>query len=364
MNSLIRRQLIKGIASLPLSGIALPALVQAQAPQVIRFGVSNAGVGNPPRISTSTLAIAQSQRVVEEEFRKEGIRVDWIFFKGEGPAVNEALSNNQLDFATQGGLPAIVGRSVGLDTRAVFISSSRANTFLLAGRDSPIKSVTDLRGKRIAFHKGTATQLAVNRILSLHGLSERDVRVMNLDPAASQAALQAGDLDAIFGAITILRLREAGAAKLVFTTRDVAIATSPSQVVVNQAFAIRYPELTQRTVKALVRAAQWVADERNREDVFATWSKGGSITADMYRDEYAGVPLAERLSPVFDPFVVARMRQSVEDAHRFRLIRRPFDVDAWIDTRYLDASLKELGLDRHWPRFDAAGKRISPAAGA
>ena len=48
---------------------------------------------------------------LEEEFKKDGVKVQWTFFKGAGPAVNEALVNKQLDFAWQGDLPSIVHRA-------------------------------------------------------------------------------------------------------------------------------------------------------------------------------------------------------------------------------------------------------------
>jgi len=360
MTSPVRRRLLQLAGAVPAAMLAAPAI--ARTPPVIRFGVASAGVGDPPRITAGTMAVVQSGRYLEDEFRRDGIKVEWVFFKGEGPAVNEALANRQLDFSTQGGLPAIVGRAVGLDTRAVFVSGSRANTFVLVPVKSPVKSVRELRGKRIAFHKGTATQLAANRILGLHGLNERDVRVLNLDPAAAQAALQAGDLDAIFGTINVLRLREAGVARLIFSTVGTPAATSPAQVLVSQDFAGRYPELTQRVVTALVRAARWTSDEAHREALFSMWSRSGSISAAMYREEYAGIRMAERHAPHFDPFVVSRMQQSVADAYRFKLIRRTFDVAAWTDRRYLDAAVRNLGLQQHWPQFDADGRRI-PAAG-
>ena len=357
MTSPVRRRLLQLAATIPATPLAAPAILRA--PPVLRFGVASAGVGDPPRITTGTMAIVQAGRYLEQEFRADGMEVEWVFFKGEGPAVNEALANRQLDFSIQGGLPAIVGRAVGLDTRAVFVSGNRANTYVMVPAHSSIRQVAELRGRRVAFHKGTATQLAANRILGLHGLNEKDMRVLNLDPAGAQAALAAGDLDAVFGTINVLRLRETGVARQIFSTRDTPAATSPSQVVVHQDFARRHPDLTQRVVTALVRAADWMSNEANRDEVFATWGRSGSISAAMVREEYGGVPLAERHAPHFDPFVLARMQQSIDDAHRFRLIRRTFDAAAWTDSRYLDAALRSLGLQVRWPRFDGAGRRIA-----
>ncbi|KAF0815159.1 putative aliphatic sulfonates-binding protein [Andreprevotia sp. IGB-42] len=346
-----------------LLGLALAANSPAATPnpKLIRIGIATAGVGQPPRITAGALAQVQANRELEKEFEKDGTQIEWVFFKGEGPAVNEALSNKQLDFALQGDLPAVVGRSVGLDTRLVLVAGSRATIYLAARPDAGINSVADLRGKRIAFHKGTATQLAVNRILATAGLSERDVRVVNLDPAASLAAFKSGDLDAIFGGIGLLRYRDQGLARLVFSSKQMPTATTPSHLLVVQPFAQAYPEATKRVVKVLARAAHWVSEEQNRDTAFKLWASAGSITEAMYQEEYQGVSLRQRQSPQFDPFIVARDKQAVEDAYRFKLIRKKFDVDQWIDSRYLDAALKELKLENYWPKYDANGNQIGKA---
>jgi sulfonate transport system substrate-binding protein len=337
-----------------LLAVAIP--VCAQQPKIIRFGVSTAGVGNPPRITSGSAAVAQVKGYLEEEFRKDNIKIEWIFFKGQGPAVNEAMTNNQLDFTTLGDLPSIVGRSVGIKSRLIMVTQRQTNNYVAVKPNSGINTVADLRGKRIAFHKGTATQLAVNRMLGVHGLAEKDVRVVNLEPATAQAAFESGDLDAIVHTVQLLALRDKGGAKILYTSKNDPAASGLAHVLVNEAFAKQHPDITRRVVRALVRSARWASDERNREEVFRIWSDGGSTTAAMYREDYQGIRLAHRLSPLLDPFVIARNTQAIEDAYRFKLIRKKFDVNAWIDSSYLDAVLKELKLEDYWPSLDVDGK--------
>ncbi|KAF0815160.1 putative aliphatic sulfonates-binding protein [Andreprevotia sp. IGB-42] len=330
------------------------ATLAANQVKVIRFGVSNAGVGNPPRIQGGALAITQARKEIEKEFERDGIRIEWIYFKGQGPALNEAISNQQVDIATQGDLPSIIGRSVGLDTRIILTNGGRANSYILVPPDSPARSLKDLRGKRVSFNKGTQGQLSANRILDSVGLAERDIRVVNLEPGAAQAAFLGGDIDAIFGGISLLKHRDSGNARVIYDTRKAPVQTGQGHVLVYQPFARANPELVRRVVKAIVRSAAWGSDEKNRDEVIRLWSVGG-ITEAMYREELQGVPLSQRLSPLFDPFALARDKQSVEDAYRFKLIRKKFDVDAWVDRSYLDAALKELQLEHFWPRYNAAG---------
>jgi sulfonate transport system substrate-binding protein len=99
-----------------LAALLMMPLAEAD---VLRIGVASAGGGDPVTFSGSPLGIVRNQQLLEKAFEGTGTEIQWFFFKGAGPAVNEALSNQQLDFAYQGDLPAVVGRSNGLDTKAI-----------------------------------------------------------------------------------------------------------------------------------------------------------------------------------------------------------------------------------------------------
>jgi sulfonate transport system substrate-binding protein len=353
-----RRALLGAGAAASLGSFALPSRAAAR-PEVVRFGVSTAGVGDPPRVAAGWLSVAQSKGYVEQALKQDNIRVEWTFFKGQGPAVNEALSNDQLDFTTLGDLPSIVGRSVGIKTRLVLVTNARSSAYVAVRPDSDVRSIQALRGKRVAFHKGTATQLVANRIFEQNGLTERDFKVINLEPASTMAAFASGDVDGIIGSLSLATLQEKGLARVIYDTRQNAKATSGGHILVREAFGNEHPALTQKVVTALVRAAHWASLDTNRTEVIRLWASAGSISTATYEAEFRGVPLSHRLSPQFDPFVVASDRLAVEDAFRYKLIRRKFDVDGWIDRRYADQALKDLQLERFWPRFDPAGALLS-----
>src|SRR5471032_2155229 len=95
-------------------GVLAATSVLAAAPAVVRIGVATQGYGDPPVFGGSPAATAQLQHLAEDALKPDGVKVEWIFFKGAGPAVNEALANRQIDFAFQGDLPAVLGRANGL----------------------------------------------------------------------------------------------------------------------------------------------------------------------------------------------------------------------------------------------------------
>ena len=363
-----RRHLVIGAAhgaaaaGLGLAGFGASAQTGANtagaAPATVRLGVAQPAIGNPPGFYGSSISIAHAKGWIEEEFARDNTQVEWFFFKGAGPAVNEALTTGQLDIAFQGDLPAIIAKSAGLKTKLVLATGIRSNIYLATPPDSTIQSVKDLRGKRVAIFKGTNAQLPINRLLEAHGLSEKDVRVLNLDTAASKAALATRDIDAAFGGLDLITLREKGTAKIVYSSKnDSAIFTRQSHVLVTEAFAQKYPETTGRVVKAIVRTARWASDEANRDEVFRIWARTG-FPLPVWQEDYAGEPLRVRFNPQFDPFLVARYKDAVEQAYRFKLTRAKFDVDPWIDRRFLDAALKDLQLETYWPVYQANGQPL------
>ena len=141
---------IRRIAAALLLVATITAATAQTNPSTIRIGVATGGVGTPPRTGSSSIGIANAEGLLEKEFEKDGIKVEWIFFKGAGPAVNEALVNHQLDFAWQGDLPSIVHRAGGVKTKIVVASGVRNGLYLGVPPDSKITKLEDLKGKRLS----------------------------------------------------------------------------------------------------------------------------------------------------------------------------------------------------------------------
>ncbi|URI06136.1 ABC transporter substrate-binding protein [Aquincola tertiaricarbonis] len=350
----LQRWLGLGFASLVLALFTLAA--QAQNPNVVRIGVANGGVGTPPRTGGSTVGIVNAQGLLEKEFERDGIQVQWIFFKGAGPAVNEALVNKQLDFAWQGDLPSIVHRAGGVKTKIIVGSGVRNGLYLGVPPDSTVTRLEDLKGKRVAVFKGTNLHLAAVRALAAKGLKETDLKLINLDTAGAQAALATKDIDAAFGYVELFSLREKGAAKVVWSAaQDSYRFTRQTVLLVTDDFAQRHPQVVQRVVNTVVKAARAYSDEQQRGELFAQWGKA-ELPERFWREDFIGQPLRVRLSPLLDPFLVARYKDAAAEAHALKLTRSVPEIDSWFDRRYLDVALKELKLEGYWPEYAADGE--------
>ena len=328
------------------------------APDVVRIGVATAGGGDPVTWGGSPGGVARSQNWLEQEFKASGIKVEWLFFKGAGPAVNEALSNKQIDFAYHGDLPKIVGRSNGLQTKVLLISGARNNLYVVTPKDSPLKSVQDLKDRKVSIFRGTNGHLVAINVLAANGLTERDIKGVNLDTGSAQAALVSSGVDAAFGGYEWFKVRDQGLAKVIYSTQgqDPAL-TRQAALHVRSEFEQANPAEVQRVVDVFVRAAHWASEEKNREELFQIWAKSGTPVA-SWRAEFEGQPLTQRNSPLVDDFIRARYQAVVDDALKLKLIRRSVTINDWFETKYLNAALKKQGLDNYWTAYDAKGQPV------
>ncbi len=279
--------------------------------------------------------------------------------------MNEALSNKQIDFAYQGDLPSIVGRSNGLKTKVLLVSGARNNLYLVTPTQSNIQSIKDLKGRTVSIFRGTNGHLVAINVLAAEGLAERDIKGVNLDTGSAQAALVSNGVDAAFGGYEWFKVRDQGLAKVVYSTqgRDPAL-TRQAALLVRSEFEQANPAEVQRVVDVFVRAAHWSSEEKNRDELFRIWARSGTPVA-SWTAEFDKQPLAQRNSPLADDFIVARYKAVVGDALKLKLIRREVTVDDWFDTRYLKAALKKQGLEGYWSASDAKGQpKGGPAVAA
>lgn len=199
--------------------------------------------------------VLRSQQIFEQAFAADGIKIQWNFFNGAGPAVNEALANQQVDLAYLGDLAAIIGKANGLDTRLLSATMRDVRLYLGVLPGSGIKTLADLKGKRVAIFRGTAYQLSFDAALASQGLSERDLQVINLDANGAAAALAAKQIDATWGGSGLISLQQRGLAEVPLSTDDLAGAGSVQTVLLGAgAFVDQHPELVARILHAQQQA--------------------------------------------------------------------------------------------------------------
>lgn len=348
-----------------LAALALALLANAgparaeEKPALIRFGVALVGAGGRPIAGGLPWSIVADKGALEEEFRADGIRVKVSYFTGAGPAVNEAIANDQLDFAAQGDLPGLVARAGGLPTKLVLAQNRFGGIYVAVPATSTARTLEDLKGKRIAVFKGTAAQLALYRALQSRGLKESDFRIINMSTVDGTAALLSNDVDALASGADVFALVERGAARVVYTSRGDPRLGILSHVLVTERFAARYPRTVQRVVNVFLREHVWLAQEANRARIYQIWTKSG-FGLPAWRGDWDGDPIRDRTSPLFDEFYRAQYKRLLASARELKLVRKDFDVDRWIDPTFVEAGIVALGLQGTWREFDAEARPKPP----
>jgi sulfonate transport system substrate-binding protein len=346
-----------------LSGALFGFASATAGPITIRIGNAGVGAGGTHYV-TGLAGLIAAEEFVEREFAgNPDIKVEWFYFKGAGPAINEALANDQIDFAHEGDLPSLTGRAAGLHTKIVMATNARDNLYLVASPRSDIQSIADIKGRKVAQFRGTSTHLTTERVLAQNNLKDRDIQFFNMDDGAALASVASGNVEAAFGKAIFLTLVEQGLAKVVFTTKDDPQTVTSSHLLVSEAFENAHPELVARVVKASVKAAAWASEEGHRDALFDIWAKSG-IPLGVFRADYAGQLLAYRMSPLIDDLLIQNYRIKAQQVKTLGLVRREVDISGWFEPKYLDAALRELGLEHFWPRYGAGGKPIHETCSA
>lgn len=349
----------KILAALAVTLVAAATARAEEKPSVIRIGIALVGAGGRPLSGGGAWPIVADKGALEEEFKGDGIVVKASYFAGAGPAVNEAIANDQLDFASQGDLPGLVARAGGLPTKLVLAGGRFGGIYVAVPASSSARTLEDLRGKRIAVFKGTAWQLAFYRALQAKGLKESDFKIVNMSTVDGTAALLSNDIDAQVSGSDLFPLAERGAARIVYSTRAERNLGVLSHLLVTERFAARYPQIVQRVVNVFLRESAWLAVESNRSRAYQIWVKSG-FGLPAWKGEWDGEPIRDRTSPLFDEYYRAQYRRLLASARELKLVRRDFDIDRWIDPTFLERGLATLGLDHTWREFAADG---TPKAG-
>ena len=238
------RRLLVGLFAAAL----LPAFGAARAadPEVLRIGYQKYG----------TLTLLKAQGTLEKRLAAQGVSVKWTEFPA-GPQLLEGLNVGSIDFGTVGEAPPIFAQAAGANF--VYVANeppAPESEAIVVPKDSPLHSVKDLKGKRIALNKGSNVHYLLVRLLEQAGVAYKDVETVYLAPADARAAFERGAVDAwviwdpyLASAQTQLSARVLADGKGVVSNHQFYLAARP--------YAERKPELVRAVVEELEKVDAW-----------------------------------------------------------------------------------------------------------
>lgn len=142
------------------------------------------------------LVLLKSKGSLEPKLQALGYSVKWTEFAA-GPALLEAINVGALDFGNTGEAPPIFAQAAGAPIRYVaFEPPAPKGEAILVPKDSPLKSVADLKGKKVALNKGSNVHYLLVKALQKACLDYSDITPVFLAPADGRAAFERGAVDA------------------------------------------------------------------------------------------------------------------------------------------------------------------------
>jgi aliphatic sulfonates family ABC transporter substrate-binding protein len=233
-------------------GLALAALVATSAAPLsadqakeLRIGYQKDGV----------LLIVKQQGALEKRLAQAGVKLSWVEFQS-GPPLLEALNSGAIDIGQTGDTPPIYAQAAG--SKLVYLAAAPdlgKRSGILVRADSGITKVADLKGKRVAFTRGSSAHNVVVRLLANAGLTFADIQPVDLQPADAAAAFRNGGIDAwaIWDPFFALGQRFPNAR----TLTDAEKAPSNRFFLAGADYAAQNPDAVSTFVQELDRASRW-----------------------------------------------------------------------------------------------------------
>lgn len=340
MNSIsfrpLRRTLLKlavALSLIPTAGFT-SAIADEAKPEVIRIGSTAPG--------HLKFILYRNKKLLENEFTKDGIKVELTTFDG-GSAASVALGSGAIDFTYIGNNPSLRLAATGANVKLIGLSSwNRSNeTQIVVRPDSSIQKIEDLKGKKVAYLAGTVRHSTFAKALKAAGLSISDVESLNLGIESSGPALARGDVDAIVESTgSIQKLVEAGQARLVF---DAGVSGNPEWAVphllsVNGDFARKYPDIVTRLLTVDIATARWV--DAHPDETIQIFIKETGSSEKAVRATYPDGKFFQ------DPKITEEAVRALQDEEAFMagadLLKGKVNYDSWIDRSFYDAALKKI----------------------
>jgi sulfonate transport system substrate-binding protein len=304
-----RREFLK----LSLGAAAVASLspeVRAQASlKEIRIGYQKTGV----------LVIARQQAVLEQRFAGKQIGIKWIEFTS-GPPLLEAMSTGSVDLGAVGDTPPIFAQAANANIVYVAGSPITNGQGILVPANSGIRTIADLKGKRVGFTKGTSAHNVVIATLEKEGLTYEDITPVYLTPPDAGPAFANGSIEAwaVWDPyFAIGEKRQNG--RILVNAHEVA--KTNSFYLANRDFANTHVRETREVIDGLAEAARWA--EANRAEVASALAAVTGVPLEV--QTVAANRASFLIGPVTDEIVTTQ--QSVADRfHKLGLIPKPIAV--------------------------------------
>lgn len=303
-------------------------------------GTSSSSSGAAASLSSVTLNVGDQKGTgAEAVLQASGLlktlpfKVSWSDFTS-GPPMLEAISSGSADIGGVGDAPPVFAAAGGENIEIVGARTTPSGDqdALVVPKNSPIKTIAQLKGKKIAYGSGSSGNYDLLTVLNKASLTTKDVQMVNLQPAQALAAFTSGSVDAwdIWPPYVQQVVAQDGA-KVLAVGPDYG---SPYSFQVASKSALANPQKSAAIkiyLETLNKAYQWTADHPDQWG--AAWSDAAGLPTSI-TDVAADV---DKQVPVTITSAVTASEQGlVTQFYKAGLIPNNVNVSQYVTTQFND----------------------------
>jgi sulfonate transport system substrate-binding protein len=270
-----RRELISDTMRVGASTLAI--MISARV-----IGLSPAVAKVPEKIVIGQLPFNTEVTIyadVNGFLKDQGLSVEYHKAVG-GPAVVQALAAGSIPVGDIGVGPALIAAARKLPVIAPALGGigtpSHPFARIMVREDSAIRSVADLKGKRLAVHqRGAMEDLVLPALKQSHGVGPEDVEIALIPGPNQPQALDQKQVDAIFVNPPIDAVAEhTFKARTLINVADFVPYIGYGTFAFREDFVEAYPDAAKRLMEAWIRTCRWIDDNREKANAIAGASLG------------------------------------------------------------------------------------------
>jgi len=267
-----------------------------------------------------TLTLLKGRATLEPRLASRNIAVKWTEFPA-GPQLLEGLNVGSIDFGTVGEAPPIFAQAAG--AALVYVGNeppSPASEAIVVPKTSPLRTLADLKGKKIALNKGSNVHYLLVKALEKAGIAYADIQPVYLPPADARAAFERGAVDAwaIWDPFLAAAEKQLGARVL---ANGQGLVANHQFYLSARPFAQRHPDIVRILLDEIAQVDAW--GKVHPQEVSAILSAQTGLPPEVVA--LAAGRYAYGVKPVTQE--VLRAQQGIADAfHQLKLIPKPIVV--------------------------------------
>lgn len=266
--------------------------------------------------------IEKKKNMFEEEFSNKDIKVTYHEIT-EGSKMTEAVAAGSLDFCNAiGATSVILAAANGVNIKIIGMYSRAPKAFTIMAKDASIKTISDLKGKKIVGPKGTILHQLLLGALNKENIKVEDVQFINMGIPQGVSAMMSGSADvALVAGPTVIQATEKGAH--VLTTGE-GILDATIVIAARGELLDKHPEIAETYMNVHNKSLEFM--KNNAQETYKLTSEETGISIDNVMDMYEWYD--------FNPKITDKDMEELENTQQFLkengMLNKTVDINSLI----------------------------------